>query len=219
MRLAKTPVAFNLTDAEKGYFPHHFNRVENDNYIGPYPDKKFYGYTTMSSQDREAFDNWYSTISDKTFNFKKELAIYGKNDVVLLRNVCMKYRDEFILCAGLDPFNYTTLAATCMATYKTHFIPKDTIALTRNNAYINQNKTYSNISIEWLEYIRTTRSIDVQHALNRGEVSFGKYHVDGFYGNGTVKKGFEFLGCFFHGCELVITLMISIRYQKYLMVF
>ncbi|MGL5342810.1 MAG: DNA polymerase [Lactococcus garvieae] len=190
-----------MTNAEKGYFPHYFNRIENDNYVGPYPDKEFYGYATMSNQERAAFDEWYNTVSDKTFDFKKELAIYGKNDVVLLREVCMKYREELILCAGLDPFNYTTLASTCMAVYKTHYIPKDTVALTRNAAYTNQNKTYSNVSIEWLEYIQKSRSIDIQHALNGGEVSIGKYYVDGFHDDGTTKKAFEFLGCFFHGCE------------------
>ncbi|XP_048053134.1 uncharacterized protein LOC125272385 isoform X1 [Megalobrama amblycephala] len=201
MRLAKTPAAFNLTNAEKGYFPHHFNRVENDNYVGPYPDKEFYGYATMSNQERVTFDEWYNTVSDKMFDFKKELSIYGKNDVVLLREACMKYREEFILCTGLDPFNYTTLVSTCMAVYKTHYIPKDTVALTRNDAYTNQNKTYSNVSIEWLEYIQKSRSIDIQHALNGGEVSIGKYYVDGFHDDGTTKKAFEFLGCFFHGCE------------------
>ncbi|KAL1280074.1 hypothetical protein QQF64_014674 [Cirrhinus molitorella] len=201
MRLAKTSAAFNLTNTEKGYFPHHFNHAENDTYVGRYPDKKCYGYSTMSNQERAAFDTWYSTVSDKVFDFKKELALYGRNDVVLLREACMKYREEFILCTGLDPFNYTTLAATCMAVYKTHYMPKDTIALTRNNAYINQHKTYSNTSIEWLEYVQKSRSIEVQHALNRGEVSFGKYYVDGFYDDGSMKKAFEYLGCFFHGCD------------------
>ncbi len=201
MRLANTPAAFNLTNAEKGYFPHQFNRIENESYVGPYPAKDFYGYASMSNKDRTEFDEWYGTVSGKVFDFKKELAMYGKNDVVLLREVCLKYRDEFILCTGLDPFNYTTLASTCMAIYKTHYLPKDTIALTRNNAYVRQNKTYSNTSIEWLEYIGKSRGVDVQHALNHGEVSFGKYYVDGFYIDGAIKKALEFLGCFFHGCE------------------
>ncbi|XP_051743101.1 uncharacterized protein LOC127508773 isoform X1 [Ctenopharyngodon idella] len=41
MALSKMPAALNLTTTEKGYFPHLFNRVENENYIGHYPDKKF----------------------------------------------------------------------------------------------------------------------------------------------------------------------------------
>lgn len=53
MRLAKTPAAFNMTNSEKGYFPHQFNHTENDNYIGPCPKKHFYGYSTMSTGDVE----------------------------------------------------------------------------------------------------------------------------------------------------------------------
>ncbi|XP_048008700.1 uncharacterized protein LOC125243250 [Megalobrama amblycephala] len=201
MRLAKTPAAFNLTNSEKGYFPHLFNRAENDDYIGPYPEKHFYGYSTMSTQEMLKFDDWYNGLSDAVFDFKKELEMYCKSDVYLLREACMKYRNEFILCTDLDPFNYTTLAGCAMAVYKTHFLPKDTIALTHDKAYTNQNKTYSNVSIEWLEYLQKSHSNGIQHALNHGEVSFGKYYVDGFYDDGTVKKAFEFLGCFFHGCE------------------
>ncbi len=78
MRLANTPAAFNLTNAEKGYFPHQFNRIENESYVGPYPAKDFYGYASMSNKDRTEFDEWYGTVSGKVFDFKKELAMYGK---------------------------------------------------------------------------------------------------------------------------------------------
>nr|XP_055068853.1 uncharacterized protein LOC129450248 [Misgurnus anguillicaudatus] len=211
MRLAKTASAMNLTCAEKGYFPHHFNRVENENYIGPYPDKKMYGYDTMSEKEREQFDDWYKTVEGEVFDFKKELALYGKNDVVLLREACMKYRDEFIQCTALDPFRYTTLASCCMAVYKTHYLQRDTLALTHNGAYLTKNKAYSNASIEWLEYVSHSRGVDVQHALNRGEMSFGSYHLDGYYvnngqnqnqnhihNNNNERHALEFLGCMWH---------------------
>ncbi|XP_053481752.1 uncharacterized protein LOC128608210 [Ictalurus furcatus] len=201
MRLSMTSAALNLTCAEKGHFPHLFNRTENEDYVGPYPDKHFYGYETMSDKERALFDEWYVTVSGKVFDLKKELAMYGKNDVVLLREACMKYRDEFIQCTKLDPFRYTTLAACCMAVYKTHYLPKDTLALTHNNAYTNQNKTYSAVSIEWLEYVKTTRGVNIQHALNHGEMVIGKYHLDGYYEKDGVKYGFEFNGCMFHGHE------------------
>ncbi len=54
MALAKMPVALDLTTTEKGYFPHLFNRVENENYFGPYPRQKFYNYDNMSDKDRES---------------------------------------------------------------------------------------------------------------------------------------------------------------------
>lgn len=66
-----------------------------------------------------------------------------------------------------------------MAVY-THFLPRDTIALTQN-AYINQHKAISNISIKCLEFVRVTRKVDVQHVLTGGAVSIWKYFVDGYY--------------------------------------
>ncbi|KAI4891048.1 hypothetical protein NFI96_008140 [Prochilodus magdalenae] len=201
MRLAKTASALNLTCSEKGHFPHKFNLKQNENYVGPYPAKSFYGYDTMNDKDRKQFDEWYNTVSGGVFDFKKELYVYGRNDVVLLREACIKYRDEFIQCTKLDPFNYTTLASCCMAVYKTHFLPKDTLALTHNNAYVNQHKTFSNVSIEWLEFVKSTRDVDIHHALTYGEMKFGVYHVDGYYEKDGVRKALEFNGCMHHGHE------------------
>lgn len=41
--LATFPKTFGLNELKKGYFPHYFNTKENKNYIGPLPDKKYYG--------------------------------------------------------------------------------------------------------------------------------------------------------------------------------
>ncbi len=199
MALAKMPVALDLTTTEKGYFPHLFNRVENENYFGPYPDKKFYNYDNMSDKDREKFDAWYSTVEGKWFDFRKELYAYGVNDVVLLREGCMKYREAFMQCAGLDPFGFATLAGCSMGVFKTHYLGRNTLALTHNKAYIDQNKSYSSDSIEWLEYVKKTRNVDVHHAVNHGEVSIGKYFLDGYYQQDGVRHGLEYAGCIFHG--------------------
>ena len=39
----------------KGYFPHLFNKEENQNYIGPIPDVDYYSPKTMKPDAREAF--------------------------------------------------------------------------------------------------------------------------------------------------------------------
>ena len=197
--LAKMPAALDLTTDEKGYFPHLFNRVENENYLGPYPDKKFYNYDNMSDKDREKFDAWYSTVQGKFFDFKKELYAYGVNDVVLLREGCMTYRKSFIQCTELDPFAFTTIASCAMGVFKTHYLDRNTLALTHNKAYVHQNKAYSSGSIEWLEYVKKTRNVDVHHAVNHGEVSIGKYFLDGYYEQDGVRHGLEYAGCVFHG--------------------
>lgn len=202
MALSKTPAAFNLTSTEKGYFPHLFNTLQNQNYVGPYPTKNYYGYATMTDSARLKFDQWYDTLEGKVFDFRKEIGLYCMNDVVLLRDACIKYRKEFIACTEIDPFRFTTLASCCMGVFKTHFLKPATIALTHNNAYIHQHKTFSNASIEWLEYVKKTRDVDMHHALNHGEMKIGNLFLDGFYvqSNG-VQKGLEYAGCWFHGCK------------------
>ena len=40
----------------KGDFPHSFNTPENQNYIGPIPDKKFYGIDHMKSNEKCKYD-------------------------------------------------------------------------------------------------------------------------------------------------------------------
>lgn len=32
---------------KKGFFPHLYNTEENEYYVGPLPDKKYYGTTSM----------------------------------------------------------------------------------------------------------------------------------------------------------------------------
>ncbi len=201
MKLSKMTSALNLDTDEKGYFPHHFNRLQNTDYVGPYPSKEHYGYLTMSDHEREKFDRWYESVEGQIFDFKKQLAMYCKNDVVLLREGCIKYRKEFIECTDVDPFGCVTLAGCAMKVYKTLFLTKDTIALTPKNAYLNQYKAYSTPSIQWLEYIKATKNVDVHHALIHGEVKFGPYHLDGYYEYNDDRIALEFLGCFWHGCN------------------
>ena len=44
MKLAAFPKTFGLTELQKGYFPYFFNRAENQEYVGPLPDAKYYGH-------------------------------------------------------------------------------------------------------------------------------------------------------------------------------
>nr|DAC81392.1 TPA_asm: PolB-N [Pimephales minnow adintovirus] len=118
MSLSKIPAALDLKTTEKGYFPHLFNTRENIDYFGPYPDKKFYNYDNMSDKDQQKFDSWYSTVQGKFFCFRRQLKEYGINDVILLREGCMKYRSSFIECAGVDPFSFTTIASCAMGISK-----------------------------------------------------------------------------------------------------
>jgi len=108
MPLRKFPETFELTELAKGYFPHKFNTDENQSYVGPYPDRTYYGYDEMKKEDRNKFDKWYETTKGKTFDFKQDMYKYCQIDVDILRRGCMKLRELFIQIADIDPFQYMT---------------------------------------------------------------------------------------------------------------
>ena len=72
---------------------------------------------------------------------------------------------------------------------------------------------YSQNSIRWLEWEATQRGIQIQHALNGGEVKVpdgkgGYYKLDGCSGS----IAFEYNGCVWHGCPYCYTDLDNIRH-------
>lgn len=130
MRLSQLPKAFGIED-EKGQFPFHFNTLENQDYIGPYPEPRFYGVDSMSKTDRERFYLWYEANKDDVFNFRHEIVTYCKQDVNLLKTVCLIFRSLIMDITssptreGIDPFDSTTIASTCMKIYRTKFLQEE----------------------------------------------------------------------------------------------
>jgi len=55
MPLSALPKAFVLNGSTKGTFPHLFNTPENQNYIGPLPDLKYYISCYMQNDERARF--------------------------------------------------------------------------------------------------------------------------------------------------------------------
>ncbi|TWW53741.1 hypothetical protein D4764_0109210 [Takifugu flavidus] len=96
MRLSAMPKALGFTDKTKGYFPHKFSSEIHLNYVGPYPVPSDYGVDRMTVREREEFDPWYNEVSRGTFDFKKEASLYCKNDVDILTQGSLKFRDQFL---------------------------------------------------------------------------------------------------------------------------
>lgn len=65
MPLAALPKAFGEPELCKGYFPHLFNRVENQNYVGPWPDAYYYSPATMKEPVKQDFYKWYNQQTSK----------------------------------------------------------------------------------------------------------------------------------------------------------
>jgi hypothetical protein len=82
--LAKLPGIYGFSTL-KGYFPHGFNKAENQNYIGNIPNKKYFGHKEMTPESYDKFVEWYSEQTNITdWNFQKELVKYCRADVEVL---------------------------------------------------------------------------------------------------------------------------------------
>ena len=141
MKLSALPEAFDLQELKKGWFPHYFNTRENQNYVGPYPDAKDYGYDIMSEKERSELVAWLSERENEIFDFRKEMLQYCRSDVDILRQACMKFRHLLMSATGeekvvlnkkgkeekqwvgaVDPFDSVTIASVCMNVFRTKFL-------------------------------------------------------------------------------------------------
>ena len=198
MSLAKFPKTFGKTELCKGYFPHLFNKEENQDYVGPIPHQKEYAPTTMKPEAREAFLAWHKeqTESNYVFNFREEIVKYCRSDVDILRQCCMEFREMLRDITDIDPFEKClTIASYCHEVYRTNYLKKDTIAVFQRERELKMKQ--SNIAVKWLSYEMERNDIHIEHVRNGGERRVGKYSLDGYCEE--YHTAYEFQGCFWHG--------------------
>lgn len=206
MALSKLPQTFGLTELKKGYFPHYFNILENQDYIGAYPDPSYYGVEYFQRKECDQFYKWYETTKDETFNLKQELLEYCKSDVDILAKASLIFRKLFMNLtkkdsadSGVDPFQCAlTIASACHLVYRRNFMPKDSIALIPDFGYQHSESTSYKARI-WLKHISVTKDLNILHALNGKEKQIDQYKLDGWCD--ATQTGYEFHGCVFHGCQ------------------
>ena len=198
MALSQFPKTFGKTELCKGYFPHLFNKEENQNYIGPIPDVDYYSPKTMKPEARVAFLAWYKeqVESNYLFDFKKEIVKYCRSDVDILRECCMEFREMLRDKTDIDPFEKClTIASYCHEVYRTNFLKKDTIAVFQHDRQLKTKQ--SNMAVKWLSYEMMSKDIHIQHVRNGGEKRVGEYSLDGYCEENHT--AYEFQGCFWHG--------------------
>ena len=106
MSLAKFPKTFGQDELCKGYFPHLFNKEENQNYVGPIPCQNDYGVNFMKPEERKAFIAWHKEQVENNyeFDFQKEIVKYCRSDVDILRKCCLLFREMLRKETDIDPF-------------------------------------------------------------------------------------------------------------------
>ena len=205
MALARFPKTFGQDELCKGYFPHYFNKDENQEYVGPIPCQDDYGVNYMKPAEREKFMTWHQEQVDNNyvFDFQKEILKYCRSDVDILAECCKLYREMFKLATdtgndetGLDPFDSsTTIAAYCMQVYRMKFLQKDTIALLPQHQVLKRKQSHE--ALQWLSYTAEKEEIRMQHDRNGGEKRVGPYSLDGYCEE--THTAYEYQGCYWHG--------------------
>ncbi|CAG2245162.1 unnamed protein product [Mytilus edulis] len=208
--LSKLPKMFGLDELQKGYFPHLFNRQENQSVVLEHlPDIKYYNPDGMKVDDREIFLEWYAANAHKKFDFKLELLKYCQSDVDILRRCCLKFRRLFMAMTtidsnkdGIDPFEKCiTIASACNLVFRKNFLRPETIGIIPAQGY-NPEEKHSIKALKWLRYVSKSKGIHIQHARNGGEKNIGDYRVDGYHKSEDGEEiVFEYHGCFWHGCS------------------
>ncbi len=182
MKLADFPKTFGLTQLEKGYFPHFFNCAENQDYVGPMPDAKYYDLNGMSPDDREKFFAWHKDMVEHQyeFDFPAEILRYCQSDVDIRRRCCLEFRELFRQITDVDPFaSCLTIASACNLVFRKTFLEENTIAIIPLYGYKPENRHFV-IAMKMLNWISQRDNIGIRHARNQGEKCIGKYLVDGF---------------------------------------
>jgi hypothetical protein len=135
--LSELPKMLGLEELKKRYFPHLFNRKENQSVVLNYlPDVHYYHPDAMKLKDRKVFFVWYETNYRQRFDFQRELLSYCRSDVDILRRACLTFRQLFLEMTstdghrGIDPFQKCiTIASTCNLVFRTKFLRPDTIGI------------------------------------------------------------------------------------------
>ncbi|XP_067210247.1 uncharacterized protein [Linepithema humile] len=208
MRLSELPKAFGLANTlDKGVFPHLFNTLDNQFYVGPLPGVEYYSPETMNTKEREQFLAWHDelTRANYIFDFQLEISRYCRNDVDILRRACMAFRKIFLRRGKVCPFEEcTTIASTCMRVFRKNFLRESEIGIIPPGGYRHAN-TQSRKALRWLVWMERELGHPIIHAGRTREyrVLDGTL-VDGYYEsleNGVTRHHvFQFHGCFWHGC-------------------
>lgn len=198
MPLSALPKAFDLVELKKGYFPHLFNTLANQNYVGPLPDAKYYSPDTMKPDNRKKFLKWHAEHRYDMFDLQKEIVEYCISDVEILTQACVKFHNMMMEQGNVSPFTEAiTIPGACNKLFRRNFLQANTIGIIPKKGYRlvdNQSK----IALQWLIYEEMQRKIDIRHAAKQSEAVICGVKVDGWCEE--TKQVFEFLGCYYHGC-------------------
>ena len=201
--LASFPSTFGIVELTKWFFPHLFNKVENQEYEGPLPEMAMYDPEGMSAEKREELETWHreKTEADYTFNLRNEMEAYCVSDVKLLKAGCEKFLEEFEDEAGFNPLiKCVAIASACNRYWRKKHVPPGLLALQPVNGWRGCQSNQSRKALDWLTW--KARGLGDETRIRRmdngGEMRLVGMLVDGY--DAATRTAYEFNSCCYHGC-------------------
>ena len=153
--LASFPATFGLTELKKGFFPHLFNTLDNQEYVGPMPPVESYDPDGMSQKKKTEFMTWYQQHCQRGYEFhlKQEMEDYCISDVKLLKAGCQKFQAEFYKEAGFKPLEKClTIASACHRFWRKKLLKPKTIASEPVQGWRGATSNQSFKALQWLAW-------------------------------------------------------------------
>jgi hypothetical protein len=192
--------AFGLTTQDKSFFPHLSNNPNNYDHVIPLPPKKDYLYGGFTRKKQREFDAWYIIEQDQnpTFNLNEKLADYCLNDVQILTEALVAFRNEFFkISSGIDILREAiTIASACMKHFRMNHLREDHLALVPDQGY-DKFDNQSNLALKYFQWYADREGVQIQTAISEeGEYKVGRYKLDGYIE--AEDRGIEVNGCIWH---------------------
>ena len=211
MPLSSFPSTFNLNELKKGFFPHGFNLLSNQDYVGPIPALQYFDPDGMSPKMKTELEQWHADQVRRgvQYDFQQELEEYCRSDVDILQSGCEEFCTEFEKYAGFNPFaECFTIASACNRYWRKAHLVEDTIVVEPPQGWRGAQVNQSLAALQWLHYQESLLpkvgacADRIQHVRNGGEKKLltetGYVYVDGY--DEQANTVYEFMGCLWHGC-------------------
>jgi len=165
MPLSTFPKTFGIEELKKGFFPHLFNMPDNQEYVGPILDMKYYMPETMLVSGRKVFETWHAeqVLKHVELDFDQEIVAYCESDVKLLKAGCLKFKQLFEEKSKSNPFDRITIASACNQDLPQNRMTPNTIASEPLHGW-HTKTNHSKVALEWLHWQNSQLESSIQHA-------------------------------------------------------
>uniref|UniRef100_A0A914N8J3 DNA-directed DNA polymerase n=1 Tax=Meloidogyne incognita TaxID=6306 RepID=A0A914N8J3_MELIC len=211
------PKVFALPEdlaTSKPFFPYlYIQRQHLHQRIRGLPAIQYYQPEYKKAEKREKLIEWYvqqqTSVQITNFQLREQLIIYCVNDVAILRESVLRFRQLIgENTKNLDPFlTVSTAAGLALTTMRRCFLPENWIVHSPEGGYLRGRRASAESQryIRFFELQHPEAAGHIQHAqwaLGEAHVEDCGYRLDGLWQRSPPLRplAIEYMGCYYHGC-------------------